>query len=544
MVKKLVFGVSGILLVALLIWGCGSSSSSSSSAPDTQSYAVVNGTVYNTSGTALSGVDVTASGSTAATNSEGWFSVQVTPSSAVSLTFTNDDYVTTYTVASIAAGASIYQEVHMVDAASSQSLSASTGGVITSETSTSLSGSVSFPANSLADADGDAYTGTASVTATFFDPTVTEEANAFPGNYEGLATTGAVVPIKSYGFTDIAVTDTSGNSLDIASGSNATITIPVPTDMQGDAPATIPLWYYDTTNGQWVSSGEATYNSSLDAYVGNINHLSYWNADYMYDQAYIVGTVVDGSANPIANAEVLAYFDGWQSTDWTASNGSFEVAVEPGVLFHYYARKSGQTTTTETISSVLTAGETRNVGNLVLSSPNIQITLTWGLNPADLDSHLTVPTAEGGSRYHLYYSSRYSTSSSAYPYAGLDTDDQSSYGPEVTSIYTLQEGTYRYCVHHYSGVSDIDSSPANVNLIISNGSAYDGIYNFSPPSGASGDDDVWRVFDIVINSSGAITAINTIDDYLNDVSADDADSFSPRGTKTMVFPDNPNLKGE
>jgi hypothetical protein len=84
-----------------------------------------------------------------------------------------------------------------------------------------------------------------------------------------------------------------------------------------------------------------------------------------------------------------------------------------------------------------------------------RIVLTWGLNPSDLDSHLTGP-AIGGDRFHVYFVNR-TYSEGGVTYAELDVDDVSSFGPETISIYEQIAGTYRYSVHDYT---NLDSSPA------------------------------------------------------------------------------------
>jgi uncharacterized protein YfaP (DUF2135 family) len=62
----------------------------------------------------------------------------------------------------------------------------------------------------------------------------------------------------------------------------------------------------------------------------------------------------------------------------------------------------------------------------------------------DLDSHLFVPNGD-----HVYFVDRGSLT--AAPYAALDVDDITGFGPEVVTITRLYPGTYRYAVFNYSG---------------------------------------------------------------------------------------------
>ena len=82
-----------------------------------------------------------------------------------------------------------------------------------------------------------------------------------------------------------------------------------------------------------------------------------------------------------------------------------------------------------------------------LVSGTLRIVLSWGVDPRDLDSHLWTPEIEG-SAYHVYYASQGSLTSA--PFAELDVDDVSSFGPETITIGQSFPGTYTYAVHNYT----------------------------------------------------------------------------------------------
>jgi Carboxypeptidase regulatory-like domain len=155
-----------------------------------------------------------------------------------------------------------------------------------------------------------------------------------------------------------------------------------------------------------------------------------------------------------------------------------------------------------------------------ISATDIRVILTWGQDPRDLDSHMTGPdaysdgsTTDEINRFHCYFGSR------THDVAGLDVDDVTSYGPETITVTppagsgTLREGLYRYSVHHYSGITDISNSSASVSLQVGGNS-----YTYTPPAGSPGDDAVWTVFEIVVNSSGYAT-IYPVNTYTADQSA-------------------------
>lgn len=475
-------------------------------------YGVLMGKVTDTSGYPISNVTVSVGGQTATTNDQGWYTVSnIGPGDQQLVTFGKNGSATTYQVTSIQIGKSSFVEATMSPVDQTSSVSAITGGTVTNQADNAY---VTIGANSLTTSQGASYTGTATVVITTFDPSDEMEANAFPGEYLGvLAQNQTVVPIKSFGFMDISVTTASGEALKLAAGKTATVAIPVPASMQTDAAnlGTCPLWYFDTSTGTWKEEGSGTYDDAIGCFVGNVTHFSTWNYDIRYPAGYVSGRVVDSLGNPVQGAQVKCWGTGWYQQRWasgetgTAANGTFRrIPVEVGVVFKYQASKGGHK------STVLQAGplaknEEIDVGDIVLDSPLVQITLTWGADPRDLDSHLTARLV-GNVTFHVFWSSKGSLSYS--PWANLDTDDTSGFGPEVVSISNLRQGTYRYSIRHYTGDGTIGTSSAEVNVVIPDA----GIYMFTPPTGQPTNVTIWRVFDIVVDANGRLT-VNTINDY-------------------------------
>jgi hypothetical protein len=121
----------------------------------------------------------------------------------------------------------------------------------------------------------------------------------------------------------------------------------------------------------------------------------------------------------------------------------------------------------------------------------VRIVLTWGAEPSDLDSHLTGPTETGG-RFHIYFASQGSLTGP--PWAALDVDDITSYGPETITIVQQLVGVYRYSVHDFSNRFNsysvaLANSGARVDLY--RGASL--IQSFFPPST---DGTLWTVFEL------------------------------------------------
>jgi hypothetical protein len=129
--------------------------------------------------------------------------------------------------------------------------------------------------------------------------------------------------------------------------------------------------------------------------------------------------------------------------------------------------------------------------------------LTWGEVPQDLDSHLWTPMIEGNA-HHVYFANPGSVGSP--PYAWLDVDDVTSYGPEVVTIEQLFPGTYQYAVYEWGGDQTLTESQAVVEVF--RGRDRIGVYTV-PTTPQAGDNWWWHVGDID-GVTGIFTPVNTL----------------------------------
>ena len=120
------------------------------------------------------------------------------------------------------------------------------------------------------------------------------------------------------------------------------------------------------------------------------------------------------------------------------------------------------------------------------SQSSLTISLTWGAYPRDLDAHLWLPSSYSS---HVYFANRGSLTS--FPYASLETDNLSGYGPETISISHTYSGTYQYAAYNYSNETSFKNSNAIVNVY--QNSILVKTYNVSSASGDSSG-RWWRVF--------------------------------------------------
>ena len=163
---------------------------------------------------------------------------------------------------------------------------------------------ISFNANGIKNAaTGSIYSGAVNVAAQYIDPASEELDKIMPGDLRGINTNGNIKGLASYGMMVIELTANSGELLQIADGKKATLSIPVPASILSNAPAIIPLWYFDESNGLWKEEGAAT--KTGNTYVGDVSHFSYWNCDIPTSNVVPFDcTITDASNRPLSGVEV------------------------------------------------------------------------------------------------------------------------------------------------------------------------------------------------------------------------------------------------
>jgi len=215
--------------------------------------------------------------------------------------------------------------------------------------------SIDFSPNSIQTADGSTYTGTVNVAMKWLDPSTNAALDQMPGNLQGLNGEVEQVVLGTYGMVAVELQDDAGEALNIADGSTAEITMPVPASMLNGAPDEIPLWSYHEDLGLWVQESTATLQG--DKYVGEVTHFSFWNCDIPFDNTLLEMTLVDVNGVPLTNYFVTLTVVG-------GSNSSFQTSG------------SGYTNGNGTVSGVIPANadllmEVRNVCGDALYSQTI-----------------------------------------------------------------------------------------------------------------------------------------------------------------------------
>ncbi len=302
------------------------------------------GTIEGASGP-IAGVTVEVNGVSATTDSKGEFAIQTSSGPAVA-SFAADGYLPTVRKVTIADGSPTASHVTLRERAAATPVNADTGGMV----SGSRNATVMIDPGALSSPGGASVTGMVDVHLTPVDPSVSDEVQALTGSFEGRST-GDVSLLESFGMVDVTIMQ-GEDELQVAPGETLEIRIPAPAGIEpGELPATIPLWSLDEGTGQWVEEGTATLDPVSNTYVGEISHMSAWNADKTAEATCITGVAVDENGDPIEGAEVdakgLDYF------------GSSSASTVEGGRFYLAVRKSSQVSVS--VSHDNEGGEIREV---------------------------------------------------------------------------------------------------------------------------------------------------------------------------------------
>jgi len=145
----------------------------------------------------------------------------------------------------------------------------------------------------LKDADGQALEGALDVVLAYFDPMEEEALDVFPGGMDVTVTNEEGQPedvsFISAGFIAFEIMDASGKLASDFDVNDLKLDIKIPdglvnpeTGSEIKAGDQIPLWSYETIDGEWTWEGKVTvggFPGKLKASM-NIPHLSYWNLDW------------------------------------------------------------------------------------------------------------------------------------------------------------------------------------------------------------------------------------------------------------------------
>lgn len=233
----------------------------------------------------------------------------------------------------------------------------------------------------------------------------------------------------------------------------------------------------------------------------------------------VTGRIVSATTgDPVAGATVTAPANGVNAqggfSATTDANGNF-ILVCPVGTYDLIISAPGFVDYLQRVTVLLS--QTTEIQQVVIApglgaNERYRFVLTWGETPADLDSHLWLPAE---TPYEVYY--RQKGNATEFPFATLDVDDTTSYGPETTTINELVGGgDYEYGINNYNNTGTVAGATVRI---------YDrtGLIHTVTPTNTNG--EYWVVAN-VDGETGELTIVNeTLADirspYVNNQGASD-----------------------
>lgn len=235
-----------------------------------------------------------------------------------------------------------------------------------------------------------------------------------------------------------------------------------------------------------------------DVQTGSMPADGAWMLDFLLSPNRVTGRVINATnGQAILDAHVCVLSTNQCAT--TDAQGNYFIDQVPNTGSEIRASADGFYPLVQSIVMPDTGLLTRNFPVAPNLEPGeIVVVLTWGQSPSDIDAHLWLPPSDP---YHVYYGNRGNCTN--FPWACLNVDDVSSYGPETITVQEVYSGIYTYGAYNYSGSPAITTSEGVVRVYQEPGL----VETFEVPTSGSG--RWWYVFDID-GSNGAVITRNVI----------------------------------
>ena len=333
--------------------------------------ATLQGNIIDETGQPATNVMVKVGDKTATTNAEGYFRIinASLDKNAALIIAEKAGYFKAFRSFNATSGAN-YVMIKLIKKTVAGMIDAILGGSVT----LSNGSKITLPANAVVKASGgNIYSGNINVSATYIDPTAGDIAQTVPGSFMADDKNNKRVTLASYGMLAVELESATGEKLQIAPGSVATLTTPIPTSIQSSAPATIALWYMNEQTGIWKEEGTAV--KSGNNYVGEVKHFSFWNCDISIPAVTLSATLKTGKGVPIVHGVVrltlTAAGSPSQASGWTDSLGQVSGLVP-----------ANQPLLLEVLDPCNNAVYTQSIGSLSKNTDLGTITITNSSSPS------------------------------------------------------------------------------------------------------------------------------------------------------------------
>jgi uncharacterized protein (TIGR02145 family) len=255
-----------------------------------------------------------------------------------------------------------YVRITLLSKGTAININSAIGGTIT----TNNNAQITFPVNAFTTLSGIPYNGDVRVFTQYISPDDSMFSLITPGgDLVALNQDNVLTQLISYGMTGVLIEDINGNELEIAPGKTAELKMPIAASQIVDAPADIPLLYFDTEKGIWVEEGSAI--RSGNEFIGSVSHFSWWNCDMIGILPAIPfsGKVIDCNGYPLTGVAVTVNNS---ITTYTNSLGIFSnfVTSDTYLKFQVLSNHNGGIYPNSNIVNVVVGPSNSTVPDLVL----------------------------------------------------------------------------------------------------------------------------------------------------------------------------------
>jgi hypothetical protein len=325
--------IANLLILLIAAIGCSEDGSIITNTPNNggSTTTTITGIVVNENNVPISGVTVTAHGQvkTSGVNGEFMFTGITVPQGRLFVKAEKSGFFTATRGEQPKAGATVVK-ITMMQKSVTHTINSTTGG-----TANLNNGSmVEIQAGSVVKSDGTTYDGPVNMSVVYMDPTdVKFSETVSGGDMMARRSDSTDAVLYSYGIMKVEMESPAGERLNVTGGNPSTITTTIPAALVSQAPATIPLWYFDENTGLWREEGVATKQGNK--YVGTVNHFTDWNNDYPGYITRVEGKVIDCQGQPMPGiivkvGQTIAVTDEFGNYVRTVPTGvDFTISVEP-----------------------------------------------------------------------------------------------------------------------------------------------------------------------------------------------------------------------
>jgi Carboxypeptidase regulatory-like domain len=449
-ISKWIGWAAVLALSATALVSCGGGGGSSTPVASTT---FVSGKVQSSAGAPLAGAVVSGQGQSVTTGADGAYRLDASAAGAnVVVLVKKTGYATTAKEVPLVSGKTTQIDMALFADQVTTSFSATTAANITVS-----SANLKILANAITSSNGQNYTGTVNVAASYYSPDTTQGVQAFAGPYTGLD--GSVQsPIISMGFMEVKLTDAQGNPLQLKAGSPATLTF-APSSNTGSA-TSVPLWFYDEAAKIWKREGTASRQPD-GTFQGTVAHFTIWNADFFGLNATLKGCFRNSAGQPVTDVGLITLFGtGWSKyLPSSNSDGNFTINLVPANMPLQLQSAIVPPTFAPIVIPALAPGEVRQLACAVATpvAPGSVLVITTPAGTVTLPAGTTtVPSGTG------------TTASFAGNYTGTFAGSEvGTFNVNITGAGLITGSNFSQTNNQTVGVSGQVNSNGSVNLTAS-----------------------------------------------------------------------------